>query len=81
MFNMNGVVKVLPNRPGERPRLLRPNKHGIMNLAHDVCIPGKVTEAKFKPITLPDKIAELYLNQSDLGLPIIRGIWPDDGVP
>ena len=72
-----GGVPVLLRHPAEGgpPRAHRLTSNTVVTLAHDHCRPVKVTaEGQQTGVTLPDRVAKMYLDLPDWGLPPLAGV-------
>ena len=76
VFDRGGVAVKLVQRAGERiPEAFRVTHHAVVMEAHHHCRPVKINrEGKPAPATLPERVAKMYLDAGDWGLPSLTGI-------
>jgi hypothetical protein len=75
LFDRGVPVQVIKPADGSMPRAVPLSKHGVVMEAHRLCEPVKMDEdGKLVPVTLPDRVAQMYLDMQDWNLPPLAGI-------
>src|SRR4051812_42692413 len=86
-FDRGLPVRVIRSADGGSPSVLSVTKNNVVVEAHRFCQPMKVdAEGNHVAVTLPDRVAQMYLDSGEWGLPPLSGISmspllsPDGGV-
>jgi hypothetical protein len=75
LFDRGGPVQVIKPADGSMPRAVPLSKHGIVMETHCLCEPIKIdNQGKPVPVTLPERVAQMYLDMHDWNLPPLAGI-------
>ena len=75
LFDRGGLVQVIIPTDGSVPTAVRLTKHSVVMEAHRLCEPVKTTEhGKVIPVTLPERVAQMYLDMHDWKLQPLAGI-------
>lgn len=76
VFDRGGVAVKLVQSAGERiPEAFRLTHHAVVMEAHQHCRPVKMDKkGEQAPATLPERVAKMYLDAGDWGLPSLVGI-------
>jgi hypothetical protein len=72
-----GGVPVLLRHPAEGgpPRAIKLTANAVVTLAHDLCRPVKINaEGQRHGVTLPERVARMYLDLPEWGLPPLAGV-------
>jgi len=67
-------VRVDPGTGGSLPRVARLSVEGVILLAHELASVVMMKDDNALPVTLPDRVAKLYLAIGDWGLRPLKGI-------
>src|SRR5262245_59022750 len=64
LFDRGGPARIA-YRAGEKvPVVVLLNNHGVVRMAHELCQPAKYEAGGIQRITLPDRVASLYLDMA-----------------
>jgi hypothetical protein len=75
LFDRGVPVKVVPSRDGGPPIAIRLTAQRVVVEAHRLCRPVKQDRGELVPITLPDRVARMYLGMDgEWDLPPLAGI-------
>jgi hypothetical protein len=75
LFDRGGVaVQLRQPAGGGPPTAQRLTANAVVTLAHDLCRPVKKTDEGNKGVTLPERVANLYLDLPDWGLRPLAGV-------
>jgi len=75
LFDRGGPVQIVKPADDTMPRAVPLTKHGIVMMAHELCQPVKRgNQGNFVPMTLPERVAQMYLEMNDWNLPPLAGI-------
>jgi hypothetical protein len=75
LYDRGGPVRLIRPRNGKLPRAKPLSKNQVVVLIHRLCQPVKKGSRGNSPITLPDRVAQFYLEMGDeTGLPPLNGI-------
>ena len=74
-YDRDGPVHVVNSTTDESPTVMRLTKHNVVMEAHKLCRPVKATPHGAKNVTLPDRVAQMYLDMyGEWNLPPLHGI-------
>jgi putative DNA primase/helicase len=74
-FDRGGPVKVVKPADGSTPVAAPLTKHGVAMEAHRLCEPvQRDRQGNLVPVTLPERVAQMYLETNDWDLPPLAGI-------
>jgi hypothetical protein len=74
-FDRGVPVKIVPAANGGAPTATELKPNGIVMEAHELCRPVKVQGDELVPMTLPERVARMYLHlNGEWGLPPLAGI-------
>ena len=75
VFDRGGPCKVVLSADGGPPQAVPLSVQGVVKEAHWLARPVKLnSEGEARAITLPERVAKLYLDPCDWGLPPLKGI-------
>jgi hypothetical protein len=75
LFDRGGPVLIIRPVDGSMPIAVPLTRHGVVMEAHKLCQPVKIAaDGKRKPVTLPDRVAEMYLDMHEWRLRALAGI-------
>jgi hypothetical protein len=75
LFDRGGPVQVIKPADGSVPMVVPLTRHGVVMEAHRLCEPVKRDrQGNFVPVTLPERVAQMYLDMNDWNLPPLAGI-------
>ena len=75
LFDRGVPVKVVPSPDGSAPTAIRLTSNRIVVETHRICRPSKPACNELEPVTLPDRVARMYLEMhGEWGLPTLAGI-------
>jgi len=76
LFDRGGPVKVIKPADGSVPIAVPLNKHGVVMEAHRLCEPVRISDHNGEriPVTLPERVAQMYLDTHDWNLRPLAGI-------
>ncbi len=74
-FDRGGPVKAIKPADGSTPIAVPLTKHNVVMEAHRLCEPVKRdNQGQYNPATLPERVAQMYLDMQDWKLPFLTGI-------
>ncbi len=74
-YDRDGPVRVVSSTTDGSPTVMRLTKHNVVMETHKLCRPVKLTPDGPKNVTLPDRLAEMYLDMyGEWKLPPLDGI-------
>jgi hypothetical protein len=75
LFDRDVPVKLIQPRDGSPMRAIPLTANNVVIEAHDLCQPIKINhQGEFLPVTLPDRVARMYLDMGDWNLRPLAGI-------
>jgi hypothetical protein len=75
LYDRGGPVQIIKPAGSSMPIAMPLTKHGIVMMAHGLCEPVKNDgQNNFEPVTLPERVAQMYLDMNDWNLPPLAGI-------
>ena len=75
LFDRGVPVQVIKPADGSMPIAMPLTKHGVVMEAHRLCEPVKIDDdGKLVPVTLPERVAQMYLDTHDWNVPPLAGI-------
>jgi putative DNA primase/helicase len=75
LFDRGVPVRIIKPADGGPPSAMRLTKNNVVMEAHRLCQPVKFDPGRRKPITLPDRVAQMYLDMvGEWGLPPLAGV-------
>jgi hypothetical protein len=75
LFDRGVPVRIVIPGDGGIPTAVPLTRHGVVMLAHELCEPVRITkDGERRPETLPDRVAQMYLDLHDWSLPYVSGI-------
>ena len=75
LFDRGGLVQVIRHADGSMPVAVPLTRHNVVMEIHKLCQPVKIdADGKRKPVTLPDRVAQMYLEMHEWSLRPLAGI-------
>jgi hypothetical protein len=75
LFDRGLPVRVIRSAGGSLPSAVPLTKHNVVMEAHRLCQPVKVSDGEYIPVTLPNRVAQMYLDMSgEWHLPPLSGV-------
>jgi putative DNA primase/helicase len=75
LFDRGGPVQIIKPADSGIPIVVPLTKHGIVMMAHQLCEPVKRdSQGNFVPVTLPERVAQMYLDMHEWKLRPLTGI-------
>jgi hypothetical protein len=75
LFDRGGPSQVIKAANGNAPMAAALTKHGVVMEAHRLCEPVQRNgQGNLVPVTLPERVAQMYLDMNDWKLPPLAGI-------
>jgi hypothetical protein len=75
LFDRGGPVQIIKPAGAKSPIAAPLTKHGVVMVAHRLCEPvQRNRQGNLVPVTLPERVAQMYLETNDWDLPPLAGI-------
>jgi hypothetical protein len=75
LFDRGGPVQIIKPADATMPRVVPLTKHGVVMVTHGLCQPmQRNKQGNLVPVTLPERVAQMYLDMNEWNLPPLTGI-------